>query len=305
MNIHIHQFAEELRLRSYAERTVHDYTLNVKDFFGYLQAEEYVNSLNEIRPDHIRSYQLFHQNKVSRYNKQMDTRSICTKMNSIKVFFRLMHESGLIRNDLEGCIKLPRIKNRAPHNIPDEREIAEFLDSVVPDSPITLRDRTILEVLYSTGIRNTELRNLTVDNLDLQAQKVFIKKGKGGKSKTVCIGEWLIPLLQRYLEHSRPHFVKNGSNVLFPSKRGRIITVGNLRDMVLKYAQKFGTAKNITPHTFRHCCAKHLLQAGCDLRYVQEHLAHADIKSTIVYTELLTEDIKKAHSQFHPRQKNF
>jgi integrase/recombinase XerD len=302
-NIHIHQFAEELRLRNYAERTIHDYTLNVKEFFSYLADEESVNSINEIRPDHIRSYQLHNQNKVCRYNKPMTTKSICTKMNSTKAFFRLMFESGLIRNDLEGCIKLPRIKNRAPQNIPDEKEIAEFLDSVVPSSIITLRDRTILEILYSTGLRNSELRNLAIDNLDIQAQKFYIKAGKGGESRTVSIGEWLVPLIQKYLELSRPHFINNETNILFPSKNGLVLTKGNLRDMVRKYALKFGISKRITPHTFRHCCTTHLLKAGCDLRYVQLHLGHRDIKSTIIYTDLITEDIKEAHAKYHPRQK--
>jgi integrase/recombinase XerD len=301
-SIQIQQFAETMRLKNYAERTIQDYTLNVKDFFKYLTEEEYLKNVDDIRPDHIRSYHLHLQERVF-HNKVMTQKSIRTKMGSVKAFFKLMNESGLIRNNLESCIILPRLKVNPPKNLPSVKEIIEYLDSVVPNNPITSRDRTILELLYASGIRNAELRKLKINNLDLNEQKLFID-GKGGTNRLVSIGEWLIPFFTKYLSDSRLHFAHNGTDLLFPSKNGRTITQANLRDLVRKYAVRMGTSKRITPHTFRHCCATHLLKGGCDIRFVQQHLGHIDIKSTILYTHLLTDDLKDAHSKYHPRQRN-
>jgi integrase/recombinase XerD len=158
-SIQIQQFAETMRLKNYAERTIQDYTLNVKDFFKYLTEEEYLKNVDDIRPDHIRSYHLHLQERVF-HDKVMTKNSIRTKMGSVKAFFKLMNESGLIRNNLESCIILPRLKANPPKNLPSVREIIEYLDSVVPNNPITSRDRTILELLYASGIRNAELRKL-------------------------------------------------------------------------------------------------------------------------------------------------
>jgi integrase/recombinase XerD len=300
-SIQIQQFTETMRLKNYAEKTIQDYTFNVKDFFKYLTEEEYLKNVDDIRPDHIRSYHLHLQKRVF-HNKNMTNKSIRTKMGSLKMFFKLMYGSGLIRNNLESCIVLPNVKSNPPKNLPSVKEIIEYLDSVVPKNSITLRDRTILELLYATGIRNSELRKLKVEHLDLNEQKIFIK-AKGDEKRLVAIGEWLLPLFTKYLAESRQEFAKNGTDLLFPSKNGRIITKANLRDLVRKYAIRMGTSKRITPHTFRHCCATHLLKGGCDIRFVQQHLGHADMKSTTLYTHLLTDDLKEAHSKYHPRQR--
>lgn len=301
-NLQVHQFQEQMKLRGYAERTIRDYGLNVGYFINYLTDEEYLKEIDEVRQDHIRSYHIGLQAREIK-GKPFSKKTIRTKMGAVKVFFKLMHEGGFIKENLEGCIAIPRIKSEAPKNIPSAKEIAEFLDSVVPDRPITIRDRTILELLYATGIRNGELRRLTIGDLDLQDQKLYIDKAKGGKNKVVPIGEWLVPFFSKYLNEVRSLFSFNGTNLLFPSKSGKQITQANLRDMVKKYAVRMGTAKRITPHTFRHCLCTHLLKAGLDIRYVQRVAGHADIKSTMAYTHLITDDLQEKHTQYHPRQK--
>lgn len=301
-NLEVHQFREQMRLKNYAERSIKDYGLNVGYFLRYLADEEYLKELDEIRPEHIRSYHVSLQSREGK-GKPFTKRTISTRMGAVKTFLKLMHEGGFIREDLEGRIKIPRIKSEAPKNIPSEKEIAELLDSVVPDKPIRIRDRAILELLYATGLRNAQLRRLTVGDLDLQDQKLFIDKFKGANNKVVPIGEWLLPFLLKYLNEARSLFASNGTDLLFPSKNGRLITQANLRDMIRKYRLRMGTAKRITPHTFRHCAATHLLKAGLDVRYVQKFLGHADIKSTLVYTHLITDDLQEKHTQYHPRQK--
>ncbi len=160
----------------------------------------------------------------------------------------------------------------------------------------------MLGLLYATGIRNAELRNLKIGHLDLKEQKVYVE-GKGGNNRLVAIGEWLLPLFTKYFSESRPYFATNGTDLLFPSKNGKTITQTNLRDLVRKYAIRMGTSKRITPHTFRHCCATHLLKNGCGISHVKDHLGHTDIKSTTIYLHLVTDDLKEAHLKYHPRQK--
>jgi integrase/recombinase XerD len=130
-------------------------------------------------------------------------------------------------------------------------------------------------------------------------------KGKGSKDRIVPVGDWVMPYLREYLEVARPKLVnpREPIDLLFLSKNGRMITNCNLNDLVRKYCKRAGIEKRITPHSFRHACATHLLKGGADIRYVQELLGHADLSSTQIYTHIDISFLKKAHSKYHPRER--
>ena len=179
-----------------------------------------------------------------------------------------------------------------------------ILEAPSGDTPLELRDRAILEVLYSTGLRNMELRNLTLFDADLKGGLLRIRDGKRKKERIVPLGECAVRHLRRYLRNGRPHLAQSSSQtLLFVSKNGRQITSANLIWIVKKYLKRTKIGKEITPHSFRHSCATHMLKGKADLRHIQELLGHASVQTTQIYTKVELSNLKEVHRRCHPRQK--
>ena len=303
--IKLQQFAEKLELLGYSKRVIKDYPALLRLFFKYLEKEENIQALANITTEHITGYHCFLQYTKHRKDIYLSTNTIRSRLGAVKTFFTLMHEEGIIEKDLGKQVTVPKRKKDLPRHVPSEQDMKILLDSIETKNPITTRDKAMLELLYATGIRNEELRTCTIDNLDVQEKTLFIT-GKGSKDRVVPVGDWVLPYLMEYLAIARPRFLKQQSPtaLLFISKNGRLLTEGNLCDLVHKYAIKAGLFYTITPHSFRHACGTHLLKAGADIRYVQELLGHADLSSTQIYTKLDLTFLKKAHTKFHPRQRD-
>lgn len=298
--LQIHQFAEQMRLQNYSDKSIADYVFHVRDLFKYLTEEESVQSADNIRIDHINSFHLYLKKREYR-GKPLGIKSIRTKLNAVKLFFKLLAGSGLIRNDISGSITLPNVPKNVLKAIPTVKEMGELLDNITPDTPIRKRDRLILELFYGTGLRSKELRSLKMNQIDLSERILLVKKAKRDGNRIIPLGEWLLPLFQDYLDNARPLFAVNGSDLVFPSKNGKMITFGNLRDLIKKYADQIGMTKTISPHTFRACFASHQLDSGSDLRTIQLLLGHADLKSTQHYLRNTFTALREAHLKFHPR----
>ena len=301
----LQQFAEKLELLGYSKRVIKDYPALLRLFFKYLEKEENIQALANITTEHITGYHCFLQYTKHRKDIYLSTNTIRSRLGAVKTFFTLMHEEGIIEKDLGKQVTVPKRKKDLPRHVPSEQDMKILLDSIETKNPITTRDKAMLELLYATGIRNEELRTCTIDNLDVQEKTLFIT-GKGSKDRIVPVGDWVLPYLMEYLAIARPKLLKqkNSTTLLFISKNGKQLTEGNLCDLVHKYAIKAGLFYTITPHSFRHACGTHLLKAGADIRYVQELLGHADLSSTQIYTKLDLTFLKKAHTKFHPRQRD-
>jgi integrase/recombinase XerD len=287
--IKLHQFAEKLELLGYSKRVVADYPASLRQFFRYLADHESVDTI------------AFGKTKRGEY---LSSGTVCARLLAVRSFFRIMHDERLIDRDLATAVTMPKHRAPLPSRVPGEKELQTLLDSIAPNSSITTRDRAMLELLYATGLRNEELRGLTLDNLDI-AEKTMFVHGKGSKDRIVLVGGWVMPHLLKYLESARPllHSSRNPTDLIFVSKNSRRITNCNLNDLIRKYARRAGLEHRITPHSFRHACATHLLKAGADIRYVQELLGHADLSSTQIYTRLDITFLKAAHRKYHPREK--
>ena len=184
------------------------------------------------------------------------------------------------------------------------REICAILNAPHGDDPLVVRDRAILEMLYSTGIRNAELRNLMLFDVDCGEGQLRIRSGKGKKERSIPLGEWAQTYLERYLKESRPSFVRDPScNLLFVSIHGKQLSASNLVWIVRKYLKKTKITKDITPHCFRHTCASHMLKGKADLRHIQELLGHASVQTTQIYTKVELSNLKEVHKKCHPREK--
>jgi integrase/recombinase XerD len=229
--------------------------------------------------------------------------SIARNISAIRMFHRfLLGESYLIKDPTINITSPRRAKNLP--SVLDQSEIALILEQPDISDPRGLRDKAMLEFLYATGLRVTEI--ISIRNTDLFLSDGFIRVfGKGSKERLVPIGEQAINYTSQYVKFVRPLIVgkSGGNNVVFLNWRGRPLTRMGLWKILQTYVKKAGIKKKVSPHTFRHSFATHLIEGGADLRAVQEMLGHADIATTQIYTHLDREYLKEVHRNFHPREK--
>jgi integrase/recombinase XerD len=222
--------------------------------------------------------------------------SICRRLIAVKVFFRFLKKEGVIPADLSRYFETPRLWQLLPEVLSEE-EVERLLAEPKADDPMGVRDRAILELLYATGMRVSELCQLRICDLNDSFVKV---RGKGNKERLIPVGKKAIAAVDRYLVEFRGEASEENAP-LFVTGRGRAIDRITVWARVKAYAKSAGISKSISPHTFRHSFATHLLDHGADLRLIQEMLGHEDIGTTDRYTHITGRRIKLAFDQFHPR----
>lgn len=219
---------------------------------------------------------------------------------ALKIFFRFATARDWVKRDPAEALSLPRIERSLPETL-NEIEVEQLLESVDETAPLGLRDRAILELLYASGLRISELAGAKLENLDLESGVIRVT-GKGNKTRLVPVGQKACRALERYIRQERPDLVrpKSGSEVFLSIRGGRLTTV-RIWQIVKACARRSGLETNIYPHLLRHSFATHLLSNGADLRIIQEMLGHADISTTQVYTHVDQQRLKAVHHKFHPR----
>jgi len=230
----------------------------------------------------------------------MSPNTIARKLSAVKVFARFACRDGFLEKDFTANMEGVHSTKKLPHVLTIDETSLLLAQPDVSD-PNGLRDKAMLEVLYATGLRVSELINLRLNDVNLEVGYVRCI-GKGSKERIVPLGKVAIEYLTRYLSNSRPGFARIGSSeYLFLTNRGKKMTRVGFWKIIKKYASRAGITQNITPHTLRHSFATHLLQNGADLRSIQEMLGHADIATTEIYTHVSRERLKQVYRQSHPR----
>jgi len=226
--------------------------------------------------------------------------SINRGLAAIRGYYRYLLREKVISENPVAHIERAKTWLRLPDTL-SRREMDLLLSQPGQTGPAALRDTAILELLYATGIRVTELISLKLGSVQWQVGYLTVM-GKGGKERIVPIGRSAYEAVRVYLEQARPLFLKDGdSECLFLTCRGRGFSRQGLWKLILRYSRRAGFAKRVHPHTFRHSFASHLLEGGADLRSVQIMLGHADISTTQIYTHITRERLKSIHRRFHPR----
>lgn len=228
-------------------------------------------------------------------------RSIGRHLATLRSFHQFLTQEGYLKEDPTALLESPKLWRRLPEVLSVE-EVGRLLESSSGRNWMALRDRAILETLYATGLRISEIATLKLEDLHLDAG--FLRCfGKGGKERIVPIGKEAIRAIKRYLERSRPKLARGGKekSFLFLSRLGKRLSRQSLWKIVKNCARAARIQKKITPHTLRHSFASHLLERGADLRVVQEMLGHADISTTQLYTHVDRGRLKSIHEKFHPR----
>lgn len=219
---------------------------------------------------------------------------------ALRIFFRFLVQRGMLGRDPTEFLGVPKIERYLPDTL-SAAEVARMIQAAGGKTPLEIRDRAIVELLYASGLRVSELCHARLENLDLD--QGFIRViGKGNKQRLVPVGSGARQALRRYLEAGRPELVgKKTGGEIFISVRGRRLTNQRVWQLLGELARRAGLEKAVHPHMLRHSFATHLLQGGADLRIIQEMLGHADISTTQVYTHVDTRGLHRTHRQYHPR----
>ncbi len=276
-----------------SKNTLESYGRDVGKFTAFLQDRK-IFSADAIKYDDILDF-------VSYFKKQgfSDTTTVRTIV-SIKQFFRYLQLEKIIKENPSSQIQTPKMKKSIPAVISLE-DVEKILAAPDETTPEGIRDLAMLEVLYATGIRVSELIGLKLNEVNFEMGFVIVY-GKGSKERIVPIGEQAQEKLKNYMEHSRPVLLKSKeAKELFVTRRGSGMTRQGFWKLIKMYALKSGITKDISPHTLRHSFATHLLERGADLRTIQIMLGHSDISTTQIYTHVESERLKEIHKKYHPR----
>ena len=277
-----------------AKASIDAYLSDITDFIRYLDRSSGLSDPVQVTRFEIMDY-LEHCQESELAVSTMSRRLI-----SIKLFFRYLVSENVLEENITEVMDSPRLLKLIPDFL-SENEIETLLEASNGPKTLQKRNRLILELLYSCGLRVSELCNLKMDSPNFQSSIMRVK-GKGSKERIVPFGNTAESLMMNYLRKVRPELDKTGKVAeLFLSKNGKKITRSMVWQLIKKLAVEAGINKNIFPHTLRHSFASHLLKNGADLRVIQEMLGHADIATTQIYTHVDHTRLAQVHKKFHPR----
>ena len=282
----VKEYLDFIRIeRGYSGNTVKAYQHDLDQFFKYASGD--------ISRERLKKYLEY------LYGKGFSVASAERKLACLKSFFHYAIGEGFLKQDPTADISLPKKAKRLPKAM-SFSETDRLLSSARGKDPMDLRDIALLELLYATGMRASELVSLNLNDINFSVS--FVRcLGKGSKERIVPVGEAAMDALKQYIEKGRQLFPIKNKEALFADKNGERLSRQGLWLVVKKYVKLSGGKENISPHTFRHSFATHLLEKGADLRSVQEMLGHSDISTTQIYTSVSRERLKKMYNKAHPR----
>lgn len=285
MDRYLDKFLSYLEIeKNYSPHTLLNYRIDLEEFHTFL-AQTPVEKVDFLT---LRRY------LAQLRTKEHRPRTIARKLSSMRSFYKFLQREGYIKTNPASLMMSPKLDRVLPKFLSEE-EMVSFIESAPTDKEMGKRDRAILELLYSSGIRVSELVGLNLLDVDLIGNIAKVA-GKGKKERLVPLGNKATLALKDYLD-SRKH----KSNAVFLNKRGGRLTTRSVCDITHKYIKMVATTKNVSPHVLRHSFATHLLNRGADLRSVQELLGHANLSTTQIYTHVTTDRLKKVYDKAHPR----
>lgn len=288
-----HNYLNHLQVeRGLAANTIEAYRRDVHEFLCFVGSEKW--KLEGVGKQELARY-------IQHLYGHLSARSVMRKIVSLRSFFRFLLLDGYVQEDPAETLESPKIWLTLPHYL-TEAEVERLLEQPDLSTPHGLRDRAMLEVLYATGLRVSELVRMRLEeiNFEVGCLRTF---GKGDKERIVPLGNSAMRFVQRYLSDARQHFLhkRAPSPFLFVTQQGRLMTRQYFWMLVARYGRKSGIEKRLSPHMLRHSFATHLLEHGADLRAVQMMLGHADISTTQIYTHVTRERLKQIYDKYHPR----
>lgn len=302
----IQKFEQYLKVEKNAsEHTQRNYLSDLYQFKEFFYKKESITAFKAelIDAKTVRSY------LASLFHRGNSPSSMARKLASLRSFFKFLHKEGVVANNWARLVVTPKQLNKLPTYMTVD-ETFRLVESPKGDEFGNLRDKAILETFYSSGLRISELVSLDLNNLDFRLGIIHVR-GKGGKERIVPLGEKALEAFNSYLP-ARSRLVENlqdmpmseeAKEAAFLSQKGKRISIRRTRDLVYKYAKQIDLLKHISPHALRHSCATHLLEAGADLRFIQEFLGHASLSTTQRYTHVSLDRLLEVYDRAHPHAK--
>lgn len=294
------RYIQDRGQRGYSPGTLRLYRQYNSEFLRYLQEDERLDDLKQVDRQVIARFQSY----LYTEERGLGLRSQSLRLVALKNLFRWFEREGILFYDPAKQIDLPKKPEYLPRDIFNEEEIRKLLDSVDIETKMGLRDKAILELLYTTAIRSGELCNLTLYDVQKEYRTISVKAGKGNKDRIVPVGEIALGYIEEFIEHARKYF-PNAAVLpwLFLTYRGTQMENRNIAPIVQKYALQAGLKRRTSAHMIRHTTATHMLRHGASIRAIQEMLGHRKLETTQLYAQVEISDLKKIHQRTHPREK--
>lgn len=291
------QFLEYMIVElDHSMNTIEAYSRDVMQYLEFLSSELGIEDVKEIIRDDIQTYIAF------LHDQQLSSSSISRKISSIRLFHKFLYLNDYVDENLLSYIVKPKEKKSLPTVLSVE-QVDKLINSFDESDPLQLRNKTMTELMYSTGLRVSELVNLKLNDLHFTTQTLSCV-GKGNKERIVPMGERAVSLLRRYIDEVRPKLNKRlEPQILFLSSKGTQLTRQAVWKLLKEQLKICGLNPNISPHQLRHTFASHLLENQVDIRYIQELLGHSDISTTQIYTHVDTKTLNEVVNLYHPRNR--
>ena len=279
--------------RRNAKNTYNSYKSDLEEYRLYLKQRNILDVKDIEREDIAKYLEFLDKEKIKKT-------SIARKLTAIKNFHKYMYVKEITDKDVSVTVERPKLSKHLP-NVLTVEEVDKLLD-IKGDSPLDIRNKAMLELLYGTGLRITELLDLRVFDIDLE-NCIVRCTGKGSKERIVPIGEYILVYISKYLEVRPILMKKKSTDYLFLNKNGTRLSRFSFFKILKKLLEEKDIKKDVSPHSLRHSFATHMLENGADLRSIQELLGHSDIATTRIYTHISNNKVKKDYEEFHPRSK--
>jgi integrase/recombinase XerD len=294
------RYLEHLGIKGYTEQTRWNFERYIRDFIAWCEPRALTRP-SEITKPILESYQrhLFYYRQKS--GAPLSATSQRGKLSPLKGWFKWLTRQNVLPSNPASELELPRMARRLPRYVLTVDEVEAVMAQVDLGDPLGVRDRAVLETVYSTGMRRMELVNLKVDDLDAERGTVLVRSGKGRKDRLIPIGERASRWIHRYLDEARPHLVMPPDDrTLFLTRTGEAFNLCWLSNTVARYVDQANLGKRGACHLFRHTMATLMLENGCDIRFIQAMLGHAELSTTQIYTQVAIRVLKQMHAATHP-----
>lgn len=292
MNDYINDFIDYLLIdKKYSNNTISSYEKDINKFFVFLKDKK----LNEINYNDVNNYLKY------LYKEKINDRSIAHNISSLRSFYKYLLIEKIVKESPLELVELPKLSKKLP-KVLNEEDITKILNLRLHDH-YSYRNKAIIEIMYATGLRVSEVINIKMSDLDIN-NAIVRTIGKGSKERIIPLGDYALEAIKMYINEYRSKFIKKSySEYLFLNSRGSKLTRQALFKILKKIAKETNVNKDFSPHTLRHSFASHLLSYGADLRSIQELLGHSDISTTQIYTHLSNKKLKENYDNFHPHSK--
>lgn len=292
---HRDEYIKYLRFeRGYSSLTIESYQREINEFIEFLNAES-IDSFEQVEYVMLRGY------LIKLHEKKLSASSINHKLSSLRNFYRFLVKRKYVKNNPFLLVESLKTAKRNPDFLYID-EINGLLDSIDISTNLGIRNKAMLELMYATGMRCSEVVNLTIDQIDF-SQNIILIHGKGDKDRYVPFHDYAASWLKRYILDVRSELTaSNNHQFVFVNNRGHQMTNRGIEDILNRIAYQYDSMLKIHPHTIRHSFATHMLDAGMDLRIVQQLLGHSSLSTTQVYTHVTKEKLKSVYHQSHPRE---